>query len=93
MFLPQPNRQAGLEGLFNWAKRLVDLPLLSGRLLSDVTATTSGTVVDHKLGRAPRGVIVVKSSTTDSYQTDSFSGSSLTITSSSGDAVVSLWVF
>ena len=93
MYLPEPNKAAGLDGLFNWVKRLVALPLLSGRLIEDIDVDTSGVVVNHRLGRAPRGVIVVKSSTTASYQTDDFSQYSFTITASAGTPQVSVWVF
>jgi len=93
MYLPEPNKAAGLDGLFNWVKRLVGIPFLSGRLIEDLDVTTSGLTVDHKLGRTPRGVWVVKSSTTASYQTDNFTQYSFDITSSSGTPVVSVWVF
>lgn len=88
-----PNRIGGLDALFDWASELVDVPLLGGRLVEDVSVDTTGVVVNHRLGREPRGVLVVKNSTTASYQTDAFSKTTLTITASSGTSTVSIWVF
>lgn len=47
---------------------LADVPLLSCELHEDVAITTSGTVIDHKLGRKAKFLIVDKNATCDIWR-------------------------
>ena len=88
-----PSRGLGIEALFDWTKEIVAKTILDGRLMEDIDTSTTALDVNHGLGRAPRGVIVTKSSTTASYSTTAYTSTTFTITASSGTPVVSLWVF
>jgi hypothetical protein len=91
-----PSRGLGIEALFDWTKEIVARVILDGRLIEDLVIDTDGAstvTVDHLIGRTVRGVIVVKSSTTASYSTTAFTSTTFTITASTGNPVVSLWVF
>ena len=91
--LPVPGKPAGLDGLFNWAKRVASEVLLGGRLIEGVEASTSALLVDHKLGRTPRGAIVVKSDISASLNAYAFTDTTITVIAASGSPVVSLYVF
>lgn len=88
-----PTRGFGVSSLFDWAKEVASRAILNGRLIEDIAADTTGVVVDHKMGKVPRGAIVVKSSTSVSYSATSFNSTSFTITASAGTPTVSVWVF
>lgn len=93
MALREPLRALGLDALFNWAKDVVMLPILGGRLLEGLSASATGAVNDHGLGFVPRGVIVVKSDSAVAIAAGEFTQQSITLTTSSGTATVSVWVF
>lgn len=71
-------------------------PLLDGRLIEDLSLTTSSTRIEHKLGRVPRGYLIVKrNANAQVYDTLSSEGSPelfLPLTAS-GNVTVSLWIF
>ena len=78
-------------------RRLVQLvPILDGRLVSDVTLTTSTTRVEHGLGRRPSGWIVVGKSA-DARVWDLQSSNNLQDRyldlRASATVVTSLWIF
>jgi hypothetical protein len=88
-----PNRGLGIESLFDWAKEIVAIAILGGTVIKDVSVTTSGVSVNHGLGRVPQGAIVIKSDSADSFQVDNFTKTTFDITSGSGAAITSIWVF
>lgn len=68
--------------------------ILDGTLLENVSLSTAGTSVDHKLGRAYRGYIVCKNDTFCDIKITSNNDSKLFIQlQSSANCTVSLWVF
>ena len=73
---------------------LADIPILNGRLISDVAIGTSATEVEHGLEREPAGWIVVDIDTAATiYSTpSSLPKRFLTLTASSA-STISLWVF
>lgn len=76
---------------------LVDLPLLQGVLLKNVSLQSGANVVDHRLGRAPQGYLVtrVQGAATSLYDTQAANPRpQLTLNLvSSAAATVDLWVF
>ena len=89
----EPSQISGVPGLFSWAKDVVAIAILGGRIIKDIDASTTPLEVDHGLGRVPRGLIVVKNSTTASYATGTFTKTTFTITASTGTPTVSVWIF
>jgi len=83
--------QSNISTAFN---PLTDIPLLNGRLIEDVALTTSETKVEHKLGRAYRGWIIVdKNAAQDVYvSSETLTQRFLSLTAA-GTVTVSLWVF
>jgi hypothetical protein len=73
---------------------LVDNPLLDGRLLEDVILTTSEVLVEHKLGRKPRGwYIVKKNAAQDIHESGTTLQERFLSLTAAGTVTVSLWVF
>lgn len=82
--------------LQNHDKRIRDIVLiriLGGRLIIDKEVDDTGIEVFHTRDQVPVGCIIVKSSEAISYKTSDFNAKSITVTASSGSAVVSLWIF
>ncbi len=83
--------QQNVSQVFN---ALSSVELLNGRLITDVALTTSETLVDHKLGRAYRGWIVVnKNANQDVYVANTGLTERFLKLTASGTVTVSLWVF
>lgn len=87
-----------LQGnLDTWAESVKKAGLNDGVLLTAVSLSTGGTnAIEHKLGRAPRGYIVVRqranASIWDSQDTNIFKTKSLAL-ECSANVIVDLWVF
>lgn len=82
-----------------WAAQLdplLALPILNGRLIENVTLTTGSNTINHKLSRKLVGYIVCLKSANvtlyDTQTTNTMTDKTLQLTSS-GAAVVTLWVF
>ena len=74
---------------------LGNIPLLSGILLPDIVLGSSETAVKHKLGRAPRGWLIVdKNAQQDVWRTNATTLPTqfLNLTAA-GTVTVTLWVF
>lgn len=71
-------------------------PLLNGRLIEDVALTTTASKIEHKLGRTPRGYLIVKRSANaqvyDSLASEGSPDLFLPLTASA-NVTVSLWIF
>ncbi len=92
---PVVNRiQRNLEDSVN---PIVDLPPMSGQILTDVAVATGSTVlVEHKLGRAYRGWVLVDNDTACTIHRDDTSTADTTLylpLVSSATTTVDLWVF
>lgn len=88
----QTREETNLSTLF---EHLQTVPIVQGRLVKDVTTSTSGFEVPHGLGRTWQGFIVVKSIAdinvwANSTQTNS--NRYITLDASAA-SIVSLWVF
>lgn len=81
-----------MSQLKEWAAQFKDIPFLDGRLLEDISVSTTATKFNHGLNREPRGWFVVKANANvNVWQT---SQSKLFITlDASGSATVSIWIF
>ena len=67
---------------------------LNGRLIEDVALSTSETLVEHKLGRAYRGWIIVnKNAAQDVYVSSTTLNERFLKLTAAGTVTVSLWVF
>ena len=67
-------------------------PILKGRLITDISVSTSSTSVAHKLGKKPKGYFLASSSASVTIYTTGKDDKFLKITAS-GSATISLWVF
>lgn len=77
-----------------FSDQLVDIPILNGQLIENVALTTSAVLVNHKLGRAYRGWIVVDQSANASvYSTTTTLPTRFISLVASNTVTVSLWVF
>lgn len=77
-----------------FTRPLTNLPLLDGRLIEDITLSTSETLVDHKLGRAYRGWIIVdKDAIQDVYVSSAALPERFLALTAGGAVTVALWVF
>jgi hypothetical protein len=82
-----------------WASALDPVlvnPLVQGRLVQGVVLTAGDNVINHKLGRALVGWIVVRNTAATTFydKQDSNTMSGLTLVlNASGACTVSLWVF
>lgn len=74
-------------------KELQDVPLLNGVLLEDVSVGMSDTTIQHKLGRVPRGYLVVKLDAGSAVWQPAAATSSHIHLQAASDVVISLWVF
>lgn len=86
--------QSNLE---NWVASVQQSGLNNGVLLQSISLSTGGTnAVEHKLGRAPSGWILVRKRSTadvwDSQDTNIFKTKSLAL-ECSANVIVDLWVF
>jgi hypothetical protein len=77
-----------------FAGSLQNIPLLNGRLVTDVALTTSETLIEHKLGRAIRGWIIVdKNASQDVYRSSEDLPERFLPLTAAGTVTVDLWVF
>lgn len=88
-----PSRAVGLSALFDWAKEVVSKAILDGRLIEDITVSTTDLTVTHRMGRIPRGAIVVKASGLGNIRLYQFTADTITTRSASGTQTVSIWIF
>ena len=95
------NRLRGADSLLNriqdsihqWTQQIVNIPIISGVLLEDISLTTGSNSVEHKLGRKLRGWWVVdKNANVTIYRSAAKEDKILTLTAS-GSVTVSIWVF
>jgi hypothetical protein len=92
--MPQLNRR-----IEDFSKQVSDCPLLSGRLIEDISLTPGGaaTTVEHKLGRMPRGWIVTRQEAVGvamAALSASWDENNLYIwNNTAGPTFVSVWVF
>lgn len=81
-----------MQHIFEWADQFRQVSLVDGRLVENFEITTSGVSVEHKLGREPKGWIVVrKTADVRVWETDK-SSTNLDL-DASGTATISIWVF
>jgi hypothetical protein len=71
---------------------ITDGTILDGVLLESVAIVTTGTAIDHTLGRQPRGWKVVDVDAAATIYRSAWSETTLTLVPSA-DCTVSLWVF
>lgn len=76
-------------------RELVGVPVVRGRLLEDVSVSSSGSTVAHGLGRTPKGAQVVKmsSETVRSFIVYNFTNKTLDLKVATGSQTVNVWVF
>lgn len=73
---------------------LISNEMLDGRLIEDVALSTSETLVEHKLGRAYKGWIIVnKNAAQDVYVSSTTLTKRYLALTAGGTVTVSLWVF
>lgn len=87
-----PVKSRGLDSIIDWAKDLVSIAILDGRLIESVEVTASDAELEHGLGRVMRGAVVVSSTVAQGYRVTSFTSLGFTISAPS-PATVTLWVF
>lgn len=71
---------------------LLKCPLIDGTLLENLDLATGPNIVDHKLGREPRGWYIVSPKANESVWQTASTRSSLTL-NASGPITLSLWCF
>lgn len=71
---------------------ILDSEIVDGLQLDDIELSTGSNVIDHKLGRALRGYIVVRKSANVTIFDTQVTKTVLKLTSS-GAATISLWVY
>ncbi len=81
--------QDTLTEVFNWIRRR---EVLDGILLKNIDIATSSTAVNHGLGRAPEGYIVVRANAGATVHQISANSSALNLQASTS-VTVDLWVF
>ena len=81
--------QAAVE---DTVSQLNQVPILDGILLTDVSVGTSQTIVNHKLGRKPRGYMVVSQSALATVANQAFTSDAIPMVAST-PVTLSLWVF
>lgn len=75
-------------------KALNDEPFIRGRIIENLTITTSGLDIEHKLGRDLKGwVIVDRNLGGDIYRQTSLEEEGILHLVSSATVTISLWVF
>ena len=78
----------------SFANQLTNIPILNGVLLEDVALSGSETLVNHKLGRAYRGWIIVdKNANQGVWVTNTTYPERFLGLTAGGTVTVSLWVF
>jgi hypothetical protein len=71
---------------------IVGKSILDGLLLEDISLSSGSNIISHRLGRVPRGWIVVRKSSTATIYDNSIDEYYLNLTASAV-CRVSLWVF
>lgn len=71
---------------------LIGSNIINGTLLEDLELTNTATKVSHKLGRKPRGYIIVRASAAEQIFDSGLDKAHLNL-QASGNVTVSLWVF
>lgn len=69
-----------------------NIPFLSGRMIENITVTTSTTIVDHKLGRSPLGYIITSQNADARIWITGWNTLNITFDSSS-TVKINVWVF
>jgi hypothetical protein len=79
-----------------WSQQLnkiLDIPMLNGISLNQVSIVTGTNVINHRLSRKQQGWFITDiDSAVSIYRSEPFNTQTLTLTSS-GNAVINLWVF
>lgn len=81
-----------VSNLREWSDQFKNIPILDGKLIENVSISTSGAVVSHTLGRVPRGWFVVNINAAVDILQISANDRTLTL-DANGSAIISLWVF
>ena len=77
-----------------FGNQFLNNPLLDGRLIEDVSLTTSETSIEHKLDRDYRGWLIVnKNAAQDVYVSSTTLKSRFLKLTAGGAVTVSIWVF
>ena len=77
-----------------FSDNIVNIPILNGRLIEDVVLSSSETNINHKLGRAYRGWIIVnKNAQQDVWVSSTTLNERFLNLTAAGTVTVSLWVF
>lgn len=78
----------------DFLRALRDVEIVDGRLIENVSVSTSPTNISHRLGRDWKGYIVTAASASvNVYHTTTTNRDSVLTLTASGSATVSLWVF
>lgn len=91
----EPELKRVLDKVTTFIEVITKIPLLDGVLVDVPTVATSpGTRVFHKLGRTPRGVIVIASSAGVVYtESTSWTESTLVLIAATATSKARIWVF
>jgi hypothetical protein len=76
----------------NLVDQLNKKPIIDGILLEGLTITSGSSTIEHKLGRIPRGYLVVASTAAVNVYNGSMTQYLIPLVSDA-DATISLWVF
>lgn len=87
--LNQDKLQLNLKKYFS---QFNDLIFLNGLLLQNVSISTSGSQVEHKLGRVPQGWIVMDKTAQGDVWRDSWDDKVIRL-DASANTTINLWVF
>lgn len=83
-----------MSHLVTWANQFLKLEILDGRLVKNIEIDDDGISIEHKLGRAVNGwIIVSKDQNKDIWQTASSATTLDLDTDASSTMTISLWVF
>lgn len=73
--------------------QVLDKAIVAGRLIKDVQLTTTGVVINHRLGRQPEGWFVVDVDETRTVKRLDWNDRTLTLAASADGATFRIWVF
>lgn len=76
--------------------QVIKNPLIDGRLINSIQVSTTGTRIEHKLGRAPAGYLVIYKNSAaivhDNLDTETKPEFFITLTASV-DTLLGIWIF
>lgn len=90
---PDPGQAAWNTDVVQALRELQALPILKGRMISDIQVLAAGTDVAHGLGRIPAGMWVVNVASNGQVWQNAAPTKTVLHLSATADIVVDLWVF